>query len=75
MLGLSGGIDSAVSAAIAADAAGSKNVMGIMMPSKYSSKGSIDDAEMTAKLLKIKTTVFNILDIHEVYTSNIQKHF
>ncbi len=75
VLGLSGGIDSAVSAAIAADAAGSKNVMGIMMPSKYSSKGSIDDAEMTAKLLKIKTTVFNILDIHEVYTSNIQKHF
>ena len=38
VLGLSGGIDSAVSAAIAVDAVGSKNVIGILMPSKYSSK-------------------------------------
>ena len=39
VLGLSGGIDSAVSAAIAVDAVGCRNVIGIMMPSKYSSKG------------------------------------
>ena len=41
VLGLSGGIDSAVSAAIAVDAVGSKNVIGILMPSKYSSKESL----------------------------------
>ena len=45
MLGLSGGIDSAVCATIAADAIGAENVFGIAMPSRYSSIGSKDDAE------------------------------
>src|SRR5438067_1378437 len=44
VLGLSGGIDSAVTAAIAADALGAENVTGVSMPSPYSSRGSIDDA-------------------------------
>ena len=43
--GLSGGIDSAVSAAIAVDAVGSENVIGVMMPSRYSSKESLTDAK------------------------------
>ena len=44
LLGLSGGIDSALTAAIAADAMGPENVLGVMMPSRYSSQGSIDDS-------------------------------
>ncbi len=75
ILGLSGGIDSAVSAAIAVDAVGSNNVIGVMMPSKYSSKGSLDDAKMTATLLKIKTHLFNIEDIHKVYLKNLSFNF
>ena len=75
VLGLSGGIDSAISAAIAVDAIGSKNVIGILMPSKYSSKGSLDDAKKTAELLKIKTNIFKIADIHKVFYKNIFKNF
>ncbi len=53
VLGLSGGIDSAVTACIAADALGASNVTGITMPSRYSSVGSIDDSELLAQLLGI----------------------
>ena len=74
-MGLSGGIDSAVSAAIAVDAVGSENVIGIMMPSKYSSKGSLIDAKKTAELLKIKTSVFKIKDIHKIFSKNLTKNF
>ena len=45
------------------------------MPSKYSSKGSVDDAKKTAELLKIKTTIFKIADIHKVFYKNIFKNF
>jgi len=48
LLGLSGGIDSALTAAIAVDALGDKNIMGVTMPSKYSSKGSVNDSEKLA---------------------------
>src|SRR5205085_9155774 len=54
VLGLSGGIDSAVVAAIAVDAIGAENVVGVSMPSPYSSRGSIDDALALAKNLGIK---------------------
>ncbi len=54
VLGLSGGIDSAVVAAIAVDALGAENVVGVAMPSPYSSPGSIDDALALAKNLGIK---------------------
>src|SRR5204862_5054062 len=49
LLGLSGGIDSALTAAIAAAAMGPENVLGIMMPSVYSSQGSVDDSVGLAK--------------------------
>ena len=49
VLGLSGGIDSAVCAAVAVDAIGSKNVFGVSLPSKYSSDHSLSDAAMLAK--------------------------
>ena len=51
LLGLSGGIDSALVAAIAAAAIGPANVTGILMPSRYSSDGSLTDARETARLL------------------------
>jgi len=54
VLGLSGGVDSAVVAAIAVDALGAENVVGVSMPSPYSSRGSIDDALALARNLGIK---------------------
>ena len=75
ILGLSGGIDSAVSAAIAVDALGNKKVHGILMPSKYSSKGSLKDAHETAKLLNIKTDVIKINSVHKNYLNMLKKHF
>ncbi len=51
VLGLSGGIDSALTAAVAADALGPENVRCVMMPSRYTSKDSLDDAAECAKLL------------------------
>ncbi|MEM6904015.1 MAG: NAD(+) synthase, partial [Pseudomonadota bacterium] len=54
VLGLSGGIDSAVSAAIAVDALGPDRVHGVLLPSPYSSQGSIDDAKSLAEALGIR---------------------
>ncbi|MBB1497638.1 NAD+ synthase [Paracoccus sp. MC1862] len=54
LLGLSGGIDSALVAAIAADALGPENVRGVRLPSEYSSQGSLDDAEELARRLGIR---------------------
>jgi NAD+ synthase (glutamine-hydrolysing) len=64
LVGLSGGIDSALVAAIAVEALGAENVMGVGMPSEYSSTGSIEDARALAKNLGI---AFEILAIHEVF--------
>lgn len=63
LLGLSGGIDSALTAALAVKAIGAENVMGVAMPSKYSSKGSIADAEALAHSLGIE---FHISPIQEM---------
>jgi len=60
VLGLSGGIDSALTAAIAAEAVGAANVLGVLMPSPYSSRGSIDDARQLAENLKIDTMTLPI---------------
>ncbi len=59
-LGLSGGIDSAVTAVLAARALGSDNVRVLMMPSKYSSDHSLEDARQLADNLKIKYDIVNI---------------
>jgi NAD+ synthase (glutamine-hydrolysing) len=53
VLGLSGGIDSALTAVLAVDALGPENVLGILMPSRYSSEGSVTDAEKLARKLEI----------------------
>jgi NAD+ synthase (glutamine-hydrolysing) len=64
LVGLSGGIDSALVAAIAVEALGAENVVGIGMPTEYSSLGSIEDARKLAKNLKIR---FELLPIHDVF--------
>jgi NAD+ synthase (glutamine-hydrolysing) len=60
ILGLSGGIDSALVAALAADALGAANVLGVAMPARYSSAGSLTDAEMLARNLGIRYEVLPI---------------
>jgi len=67
LLGLSGGVDSALTAAIAADAMGPENVIGVMMPSKYSSAGSVDDSVLLARNLGIHTITLPISGIMETY--------
>src|SRR6185503_14115740 len=65
VLGLSGGIDSALTACIAVDALGQENVVGVMMPSAFSSPGSIEDSERLGKNLGIELLsipIGNVLD-------------
>ena len=67
LLGLSGGIDSALTAAIAAEAVGPENVLGVLMPSHYSSGGSVDDSVALARNLGIQTLTLPISDIMQTY--------
>ncbi len=67
LLGLSGGIDSALTAAIAADAVGPENVLGVMMPSMYSSQGSLDDSAALASRLGIRTVTLPISNLAQEY--------
>jgi len=66
ILGLSGGIDSALVAVLAADALGAENVLGVAMPARYSSSGSLSDAAALAKNLKIR---YEVLPIEPVFNS------
>lgn len=66
IIGLSGGIDSALTAAIAADAVGPENVIGVGMPGPYSSPGSIEDARLLAANLGVR---FELLPINEICKS------
>jgi NAD+ synthase (glutamine-hydrolysing) len=68
LVGLSGGIDSALVAAIAVDALGKENVTTIGMPSQYSSTGSVEDARALAANLGIRFTTVAIHDLFEQYT-------
>ncbi|MGQ1889014.1 NAD+ synthase [Thermophagus sp. OGC60D27] len=65
VLGLSGGIDSAVTAALAVEALGAENVHGVLLPSQYSTGHSITDAEQLARNLGIQTHTVPIRDIYE----------
>ena len=65
IIGLSGGIDSALTASIAVDALGAENVIGVGMPGPYSSPGSIDDARELANNLTIRFELLSINDIYE----------
>ena len=75
VIGLSGGIDSALVCAIAVDAIGKENVMAIGMPSPYSSPGSIADSEHLAKNLGIRFEVLKIGSIFSEYTDTLATLF
>lgn len=74
-LGLSGGIDSALTAAIAADALGPENVRGLTMPSPYSSQGSVDDSFALAKNLGIRCDELPIRDAFEAVKMTMKPVF
>jgi NAD+ synthase (glutamine-hydrolysing) len=67
LLGLSGGIDSSITAVIAADAVGPENVLGVGLPGPYSSKGSLADARALAANLGIRFEVVPISGVYEKY--------
>jgi len=75
IIGLSGGIDSALTAVIAADAVGPENVIGVGMPGPYSSPGSIDDARALAKNLGIRFELLSINKIFEAYRDTLHDVF
>jgi len=73
VLGLSGGIDSAVTAALAAEAVGPDRVHGVAMPGPYSSEGSLRDAEDLARRLGISLEVIPIARVLEAYRATLPK--
>jgi NAD+ synthase (glutamine-hydrolysing) len=73
MVGLSGGIDSAVTCCLAKEAAGEKNVMGLSMPSKYSTKDSVDLARKLAQNLGIGMKTIPISAIYDAYLGTLEK--
>jgi NAD+ synthase (glutamine-hydrolysing) len=75
ILGLSGGIDSALVCTLACHALGSENVMAVLMPSKYSSDHSIKDAEDLVKNLGCKSTFIPIKDIADTFDATLAKEF
>ena len=75
IIGLSGGIDSALTAAIATDAMGPENVIGVGMPGPYSSPGSIEDARSLAKNLGIRFELLPITEICKSYQNVLKDVF
>jgi NAD+ synthase/NAD+ synthase (glutamine-hydrolysing) len=75
VIGLSGGIDSALTAAIAVDAIGKENVIGVGMPGPYSSQGSKDDALALATNLGIRYEVISITPVFEEFRSALSPVF
>lgn len=74
-LGLSGGIDSSLVACIAAQALGKANVLGVAMPSLYSSPASLEDAQLLAQRLGINFRSISISDIFQIYLKELQPSF
>lgn len=75
VVGLSGGIDSSLVAMIAVDALGPEHVVGILMPSRFSSAGSVHDAEVLAANLGIRTTTVPIEDAHRAFLDMLAEPF
>jgi NAD+ synthase (glutamine-hydrolysing) len=75
VLGLSGGIDSALTACIAVDALGSENVIGVLMPSEFSSRGSIEDSERLGKNLGIELLTIPITDVFDAFKVALKAGF
>ncbi|MGE0733768.1 MAG: NAD+ synthase [Alphaproteobacteria bacterium] len=74
-IGLSGGIDSAISAAVAVDALGPDKVWSVMMPSPYTSQESLEDAAATASLLGIRHDVVSIRPAMEAFSAMLAPIF
>ena len=72
-LGLSGGVDSALTAALATIAIGSESVTGILMPSRYSSLGSVEDAEQLASQLGIQSKTIPIEYMHQAFERTFEE--
>jgi NAD+ synthase/NAD+ synthase (glutamine-hydrolysing) len=75
IIGLSGGIDSALTAVVAADAVGPENVVGVGLPGPYSSPGSIKDARALAKNLGIRFELLSINSVVEAYRETLKEVF
>ncbi|MFH1073734.1 MAG: NAD+ synthase [Candidatus Firestonebacteria bacterium] len=75
VIGLSGGIDSAIVAAIAVDALGRENVTGVFMPTRYSSRESLEDAKGLAKALEINFKIISVENIFNNYLELLKPHF
>lgn len=75
VIGLSGGIDSALTAALAVEALGANRVHGVAMPSRYSSNHSIEDAKQLAKNLGIELLTIGIEDVHHAYEKSLSVCF
>ena len=75
LVGLSGGIDSALTATIAVDALGSENVVGVSMPSRYSSEGSVSDSKVLADRLGMEIWVVPIEPAHGAFLDMLEPHF
>jgi NAD+ synthase (glutamine-hydrolysing) len=75
LIGLSGGIDSSIVAVIAADALGKANVIGVAMPSRYSSSGSLSDAELLSRNLGIKLMQIPIEQVFIAYLETLAEPF
>jgi len=74
ILGLSGGIDSAVTCCIAAEAVGGENVVAVTMPGPYSSTGSVKDSEKLTRNLGIKFETVPISPVYEAYIKSLRPH-
>ena len=75
IVGLSGGVDSSVTVCIAVKALGRENVMGVAMPSPYSSRESLEDAEALARNLGISFMVVPITEIFKSYLNTLERYF
>jgi NAD+ synthase (glutamine-hydrolysing) len=75
LIGLSGGIDSSLVATVAVDALGKENVIGVMMPSRYTSQRSLEDASQLARNLGIELKVIPIEPIYKAYLDTLSPHF
>ena len=73
IIGLSGGIDSALTACIATDALGKENVLGVIMPSRYSSEHSIADSRALARNLGIEVWEIPLEPMHQAYLDGLEK--
>ncbi|HLC64663.1 MAG TPA: NAD(+) synthase [Candidatus Nanoarchaeia archaeon] len=75
ILGISGGVDSALTATIAVRALGRENVLGVLMPSKYTSELSKSNARLLARNLGIKLIEVPIQEVYDTYIRHLKAHF